>query len=187
MAAQDSYHQDGRSGSDQAFEALVDAHYASLYRFALSLTRTETDAADLVQETFRIWALKGGGLRDGSKARSWLFTTLHRLFLGTQRRRTRFPHLELEEAGDELPVVDPESVYRLDAATLLELLGRVDAPFQAPVALFYLEDCSYDEIAAVLEIPLGTVKSRIARGLGQLKRLLARETSARSAAPGRAR
>jgi RNA polymerase sigma-70 factor (ECF subfamily) len=55
------------------------------------------------------------------------------------------------------------------------LLGRVDPQFQAAVALFYLEDYAYQEIATVLGIPLGTVKSRIARGLGQLKGLLAKE------------
>jgi RNA polymerase sigma-70 factor, ECF subfamily len=57
------------------------------------------------------------------------------------------------------------------------LLGQVDAQFQAAVALFYLEDYSYAEIAAILEIPLGTVKSRIARGLGQLRALVLRKTS----------
>jgi DNA-directed RNA polymerase specialized sigma24 family protein len=54
----------------------------------------------------------------------------------------------------------------------MELLGQVEDPFRAPVALFYLEDSSYLEIAEILDIPLGTVKSRIARGLAQLRRLL---------------
>jgi RNA polymerase sigma-70 factor (ECF subfamily) len=66
---------------------------------------------------------------------------------------------------------------------VLQLLGQVDEQFQAAVALFYLEDYSYNEIAAVLDIPLGTVKSRIARGLAQLKALVLRRTSA----PGKAR
>ena len=59
---------------------------------------------------------------------------------------------------------------------MLQLLGQVDEQFQAAVALFYLEDYSYNEIAAILEIPLGTVKSRIARGLAQLKELVLRRT-----------
>ena len=62
---------------------------------------------------------------------------------------------------------------------MVELLGKVDAPFQAPVALFYLEDYSYREIGVMLDIPLGTVKSRIARGLAQLKQLV-RETQTAS-------
>jgi RNA polymerase sigma-70 factor (ECF subfamily) len=64
----------------------------------------------------------------------------------------------------------------LDAQDVLQLLGQVDEQFQAAVALFYLEDYSYNEIAAILDIPLGTVKSRIARGLGQLKELVLRKT-----------
>jgi RNA polymerase sigma-70 factor (ECF subfamily) len=138
----------------------------------LSLTRTETDACDLTQETYRVWATKGHQLLDRSRARSWLFTTLHRLFLESRRRHLRFPHLELEEAASEIPNLEPEVMNRLDAQGVVELLGRVDAQFQAPVALFYLEDCSYNEIAEILGIPLGTVKSRIARGLAQLRQLL---------------
>jgi RNA polymerase sigma-70 factor (ECF subfamily) len=58
---------------------------------------------------------------------------------------------------------------------VLEALARLDALYQAPVALFYLEDCSYNEIAEILEIPIGTVKSRLTRGLGKLHQMLADE------------
>jgi RNA polymerase sigma-70 factor (ECF subfamily) len=161
------------------FQHLVDLHYASLYRFALSLTRSATDAADLVQETFLTWASKGHQLREAGRVKAWLFTTLHRVFLQEQRHTTRFPHLELAEADAELPTCDPELANQLDARAVVDLLERVDALFQAPVALFYLEDYSYREIGVILDIPLGTVKSRIARGLGQLKQLV-RETQTAS-------
>jgi len=151
------------------FEGIVDQYYAPLYRFALSLTRQESDAGDLVQQTFYLWATKGHQLQDAAKVKPWLFTTLHRAFLEGHRRHRRFPHCDLEEAAAELPPVDPALVDRLDAQTVVEQLRRVDEVFQAAVALFYLEDCSYKEIADILEIPLGTVKSRIARGLSQLQ------------------
>ncbi len=61
---------------------------------------------------------------------------------------------------------------QLDAATVLQALSRLDESFQAPLALFYLEDCSYKEIAAALQLPLGTVKSRISRGIVQLHKML---------------
>jgi RNA polymerase sigma-70 factor (ECF subfamily) len=170
---------------DVDFERLVDLHYGALYRFALSLTRNESDAGDLTQETFLIWATKGHQLQEPAKVKPWLFTTLHRLFLETQRRQTRFPHHELDEQLDELPEVAPEVVDRLDAMTLVELLGRVDPQYQAAVALFYLEDYRYAEIAGILGIPLGTVKSRIARGLAQLRHLLLKEPA--SGASGRER
>lgn len=156
------------------FDGLVSLYYASLYRFALSLTRKESDACDLVQQTFYIWATKGHQLQDATKVKSWLFTTLHREFLEAHRRQARFPHYELEEVKHELPSFDPELVTRLDANSVASLLAQVDPVFQAPVALFYLEDYAYKEIAVILDVPMGTVKSRIARGLGQLQDILAR-------------
>ena len=171
MAARSSYEQDRQRG-ELDFQYLVDQHYAPLFRFAMSLTRAETDAGDLVQDTFLTWAAKGHQLRDSSKVKTWLFTTLHRRFLETQRRSTRFPHLELVEAEPELPTIEPDTVGSLDAHTVLDLLAQVDPQFQAAVSLFYLEDYSYNEIATVLDVPLGTVKSRIARGLAQLKALV---------------
>ena len=181
VAGRDSY-QRTRAGDRPEFQHLVDDHYAALHRFALSLTRADSDAADLVQETFLTWAAKGHQLQDPARVKSWLFTTLHRAFLQRQRHTTRFPHLELAEVETELPACDPELVNRLDARAVIDLLGRLDASFQAPVALYYLEDYAYREIAAILEIPLGTVKSRIARGLAQLKGLV-RETGAAAALP----
>lgn len=160
-----------------AFQRLVEAHYGPLYRFAMSLTRAESDACDLVQQTYLVWATKGHQLQDAAKAKSWLFTTLHRCFLESRRRGARFPHLEISEAEAELPAVEPELVNRLDARDILELLGQVDEQFQSAVALFYLEEYSYNEIAAILEVPLGTVKSRIARGLAQLRELVLRRGS----------
>ena len=155
------------------FESLVARYYEPLYQFAYSLARAEADACDLTQQTFYVWAAKGHQLRDVSKVKTWLFTTLHREFLATRRRQTRFPHLELEDAAAELPVVSPATVNRLDTEQILAVLARVDEIYQAPVTLFYLQDCSYNEIAEILGVPLGTVKSRLARGLGRLQQLLA--------------
>ena len=138
-----------------------------------SLTRVEADACDLTQQTFYIWATKGHQLRDESKVKTWLFTTLHREFLEACRRQTRFPHYELSQVALELPAVSPARVNQLDSAQVLVALGQVDEVYQAPVALFYLEDCSYKEIAEILDVPMGTVKSRIARGIAQLQKLLA--------------
>jgi RNA polymerase sigma-70 factor (ECF subfamily) len=156
---------------DLDLERLTNEHYAALYRFALSLCAHESDAADLVQETFYLLATKGHQLQDAAKARSWLFTTLHRLFLGRRRRLVRFPHHELTEVEGELPELPPEPV-QVDWPTILEGLARLDERFRGPIALFYLEDYSYDDIARTLELPLGTVKSRIARGLAQLQRMM---------------
>jgi RNA polymerase sigma-70 factor (ECF subfamily) len=65
------------------FEQLVDRYYAALYRFALSLARSASEAGDLTQQTFYLWAAKGHQLRDRSKVKSWLFTTLYREYVST--------------------------------------------------------------------------------------------------------
>jgi RNA polymerase sigma-70 factor (ECF subfamily) len=154
------------------FEKLVDAWYPSLYRFAFSLTRQESDACDLTQETFLIWAQKGHQVRDDTKVKSWLFTTLYREYLQRHRRRVRFPEVEFGDVESELPEVPPPSPERIDRHGVLKALARLDLNFQAPLALFYLEDHTYPEIAEILQVPLGTVKSRISRGIAQLQILL---------------
>src|SRR3954454_16205728 len=89
----------------EQFEKIVSEQYAALFRFALSLTRSESDAQDLTQQTFYIWATKGHQLRDLSKVKTWLFTTLHRAFLKARQRQSRFSNQELEEVADQLPVL----------------------------------------------------------------------------------
>ncbi len=160
-------------GEDMQFDALVERFYRPLYQFAFSLTRTETDACDLTQQTFYVWASKGHQLRDPSKVKSWLFTTLHREFLNSKRRQERFPHHELSEVEFELPSAAPSIREPIDGQKVLEALGELGEAFRAPVILFYLRDFSYKEIAEILEIPIGTVKSRLARGLIQLQDALA--------------
>lgn len=159
------------------FEGLVAQYYEPLYQFAFSLTRSEADACDLTQQTFYVWATKGHQLREKDKVKTWLFTTLHRQFLETRRRQTRFPHQEIGSVDFELPTVLPQQISRLDTAQVVAALGLVDETYQAPVALFYLQDYSYKEIAEILEVPMGTVKSRISRGIGQLQKLLAKDLS----------
>src|SRR5271156_2244572 len=136
------------------FEDLVARHYQPLYQFAFSLTRDEAESCDLTQQTFCIWAAKGHQLRDLSKVKTWLFTTLHREFLSSARRQTRFPHVELDRAAADLPVLPSSAVSGLDHTRVLEALSRVDSVYQAPVALFYLQDYSYNEMAEILEVPM---------------------------------
>lgn len=158
--------------SGLSFDQLVEDHYEGLYRFALSLSRHEADACDLVQQTFLRWATKGGQLRDLAKVKTWLFTTLHREFLGSRRRAVRFPHHEVESVEHELPVIEPAVVRQMDGALVMEALMEVDELYRAPLSLFYLEDHPYHEIAAILDVPIGTVMSRLSRGKQQLRTIL---------------
>lgn len=158
--------------SANEFEAIVNEHYEPLYRFAMSLTRSESDARDLTQHAFYVWATKGHQLREISKVKTWLFTTLHRAFLETRRRQIRFPHQQLEEVSEQLPALCPEPASQSDWFQVLAALAKVDDVYQAAVALCYLEDYSYKDIADILDVPVGTVKSRISRGIAQLREIL---------------
>ena len=158
--------------STDHFEAIVSEHFEPLFRFAMSLTRSESDACDLTQQTFYVWATKGHQLHDLSKVKTWLFTTLHRAFLVARRKQLRFPHEDLEEVSEQLPAPSLALANQVDSAPVLSALARVDKIYQAAVALFYLEGCSYQDIATVLEVPVGTVKSRIARGIAQLREIV---------------
>jgi RNA polymerase sigma-70 factor (ECF subfamily) len=140
------------------------------------LATSEADAWDLTQQTFLIWAAKSHQLRDASKVKTWLFTTLHREFLQSRRHLTRFPHQELDEENAFLPSHLPDVVNHMDSAVAMECLAQIDQQNKAPLALFYLDDYSYKEIADLLEIPLGTVRSRISRGKAQLSQLLGHES-----------
>jgi RNA polymerase sigma-70 factor, ECF subfamily len=78
----------------------------------------------------------------------------------------------LEEVSNELPAFLPEIANHLDSSKVLSALAKIDEVYQAAVALFYLEDYPYKDIAAILDVPVGTIKSRIARGIGQLREIL---------------
>jgi len=156
--------------ADAEFIQLVDRFYPALYRFALSLARSQADACDLTQQTFYVWATKGHALREAAKAKSWLFTTLYREFLKGRRRSERLTPLDtvIETEADPVNLV-AETIATMDAEEVIEALKEVDEAFRAALTLFYLEDLSYNEIAEVLEIPMGTVMSRLSRGKAQLR------------------
>lgn len=168
--------------ADADFIQLVDRFYPALYRFALSLARSEADACDLTQQTFYVWATKGHALREAEKAKSWLFTTLYREFLRGRRRGERMTALDtVNETEVEQVTLAPETLSSMDAEVVMSALQEVDEAFRAPLTLFYIEELSYQEIADVLEIPIGTVMSRLSRGKTQLR---ARLTAAKESAAG---
>lgn len=158
---------------EETFVRLVDALYAPLYRFALSLAKNASDASDLTQQTFFVWATKGHTLRDESKAKTWLFTTLYREFLRGRKRRERVTSIEdLPPGEQDTPDVEIDLAGRLDSAMVMEALQEVDPVFRAPLTLFYLKDLSYQEIAEILDVPIGTVMSRLSRGKAHLRNAL---------------
>jgi RNA polymerase sigma-70 factor (ECF subfamily) len=145
-----------------------------VYRFALSLTHDESDADDVVQDTFlrayRTWHT----YMPGSDCRRWLFTICRNVFLRS-RERAR-PTVELDspevdaEAARSLYATaardGPEDIYaRLDLApAITDALAAVPEPFRATLIIVDVEDQSYESAAEILGVPIGTVRSRLFRG-----------------------
>jgi len=156
-------------------EALV--HLDTLYRVALRLAGNPADAEDLVQETmlraYRSWEQ----YTPDTNARGWLVTILRNLFINEYRRRSRHPEtvdLDTIEPFAVFPEVgdgDPQAAF-FDRIVDDEVLWAVDElpeVFREAVTLSDVEGMSYEEIATVLHVPVGTVKSRLFRGRRMLQ------------------
>lgn len=159
--------------SAPSFEKVVEDHYQNLYRFALSLSQNEADACDLVQQTFSIYARKGHQIRDGSKVKTWLFTSLRREFFSTRRRSERFADEPPDEAST--PDLSEERLSGLDCDAVMDALAKLPLEYREPLTLFYLEEHSYQDIANQMDIPIGTVMSRLSRAKRRLRALLENE------------
>lgn len=157
------------------YQQIVALYHDSLYRFALSLSGTPDDAAELTQETYVRLLSKSWQLRDNGRVKSWMFTTLYRVFLGWRRRQIRFPHVEVLQAEHELPPLTPTVLEQMDGQTVMLSLSELDEHFRAPLTLYYVQCLSYREIAAILSIPVGTVMSRLSRGKELLRERLSAE------------
>jgi len=154
------------------YEQAVALYHEDLHRFALSLARNPDDARDLTQESYCRLLGKGGQLRDHAKVKSWLFTTLYRVFLGRKRHEKRFPHIELSTTEPELPALTADAVDRMDGDLVLAALDEIDEHHRTPLVLFYLQSLSYREIAELLDVPIGTVMSRLSRAKSLLRALV---------------
>jgi len=162
----------GSRVSESDYEAVVEQFYRPLYRFGYSLAGNESDAADLTQETYEIFLRKAGQVRNPEKVKSWLFTTLYRQFLDRRRRAGRFPQAPVEAADWEMKTVSENHIDRLTGATVIAALQQVPEKFRSTLALFYLDQLSYREIASALTCPIGTVMSRLSRGKAMLREQL---------------
>lgn len=154
-----------------------------VYRFALSLTRDEADADDVVQETFLRAYRSWHTFIPGTDCRRWLFTICRNVFLRSRERQR--PTIDLEDG--EQDALAAGSVYaaarergyddiyaRLDIGPALrEAIDELAEPFRSAVMLVDVEDLSYEAAAEVMEVPIGTVRSRLFRGRRLLQEKLA--------------
>ncbi len=157
-----------REGFEQ--EALV--HLDALYRVALRLTANPSDAEDLVQETmlraYRSW----DRYTPGTNAKGWLLTILRHLFINEYRRKSRHPEtvdvdtIEPFALFQEVQEEDPQGAFfdKIVDDEVLRAVDQLPEAFREAVSLSDVEGLSYEEVAKVLDVPVGTVKSRLYRG-----------------------
>jgi RNA polymerase sigma-70 factor (ECF subfamily) len=175
------------SGSKPGFENEALPHLDAVYRFALRLSGSTAEAEDLVQETFlrayRAW----DQFERGTRAKSWLFTICRNVFLRGRERTQR--HDEIVSASADRSGPGPQAVNPVWVSTLgvdpegdffesivdesiLEAIGELPEEYRTAVVLSDVEGMAYAEIAELLDVPVGTVKSRLFRGRRRLQAVL---------------
>jgi RNA polymerase sigma-70 factor (ECF subfamily) len=166
------------SGKSQRYERDLQQVYDSLYRAALRMTRDETQAVDLVQEA-TIRGFEAYDRFDGKNFKGWMLTILTNLYINKYRSRQRGPQFRStddefaqELVGDEREAPDYQVFDDLLGDEVEAALAKVPDNFREAVILSDIEGLSYDEIAESLKIPIGTVRSRLARGRRLLREQL---------------
>lgn len=153
----------------------------NLRAFAWTLTRDPDEAEDLVQETFTRALGARSRFEPGTNLRAWLFTILRNLHLNRRRaaavetRVISIERLAMERVHERLDDVEERVVARASLSTISHAFRALPPEYAAPLHLAAVEDLSYPQIAALLDIPKGTVMSRIFRARRLLVRLLAEE------------
>ncbi len=162
-----------RQSKDEMFESTVLPHLNAAYNLARWLTHNEHDAEDVVQEAFLRALRSFDTFAIGRDARPWLLTIV-RNSCRTWHRRNRSRETTVEWDVDSQPAVatwsDPEAVLIKNANSRLvrEAMGQLPFEYREILVLRELEELSYKEIAQIIEIPLGTVMSRLSRARKEL-------------------
>jgi RNA polymerase sigma-70 factor (ECF subfamily) len=173
---------DGRTSERVAFEEDVLSYADDVWRVARRLARDVTEAEDLVQETYARAIRAWHSYESGTNLRAWLLRILHNLAIDQARKRQRSPEPEPLEEGDyylynRLEASGADAIDRLidqlSQGPLLAALAALPTIFKEVVVLVDLGDFTYQEAADVLEVPIGTVMSRLHRGRRALKKALA--------------
>jgi RNA polymerase sigma-70 factor (ECF subfamily) len=148
---------------------LVLDHHADVYRYAYRLAGSVADAEDLTQQTFLLAQAHRAQLRDPALARRWLFSILRHEFFRGQRKQRPTPAGMLADVCDVAVPANGALDGAIDQEALQRALNELPDEFKIVLLLFYFEERSYREIAEELELPLGTVMSRLSRAKRHLR------------------
>jgi RNA polymerase sigma-70 factor (ECF subfamily) len=176
----------GTPASPQTVQRLVEDHYAALYRYAFRLSGTSADAEDLTQETFVKAQAHLCQLRSPERAGPWLFSILRNAYLHRVRSERQHAEVPLDGVGD-LAEPLPDPLPEIDPEQLQHALRELPEVYRTPIILYYFEGFGYRDIAEQMDLPIGTVMSRLARAKGHLRaRLLPAGEAAAGGSPRRA-
>lgn len=150
--------------------SLIREHHVAIYRYAYHLAGSVEDAEDLTQQTFLDAQRALAQLRDVERAEVWLLVILRRRFLKGLRKRRPVSASSVELDVDEIP--SPAVEEKVDAERLRQAMNQLPDEHRVVLVEFYFRNASYQEIADRLELPLGTVMSRLSRAKGRLRALL---------------
>ena len=154
-------------GPSLDLEELVEQYAGLLFGLARRLSGCPTDAEDLVQQTFLAAHAHGDQLRDTTKVRAWLCTILRNEFLKLVRSRRRASTISLDALGE--PTSPEHSNTEIDGEAILLALDSLPEEFRIPIVLYFFEEMSYREIGESLDLPIGTVMSRLSRAKTRLR------------------
>jgi RNA polymerase sigma-70 factor, ECF subfamily len=157
---------ENKAGFDIA--QLVAANYQAVYRYAYRLCGAVADAEDLTQKVFLNAHGKIGQLRNLDSSRNWLLSILRNCFLRDRQRRRPIIESDLPLIIDHLSFDTPDELD-IDQEQLQAALGEMPEQTRLILAMFYFEECSYREISQALDLPMGTVMSRLARAKARLR------------------
>jgi RNA polymerase sigma-70 factor, ECF subfamily len=165
-----------RNGDTEAFRRVFDLHKDRVYSFALYLSRSETMAKDLTQQTFVSVLTKAREFRGSAKLRTWLYRLVINLYTDERRRENRWTRLATVMPTESMSVKSPQESRLAETQITLAVKHAIESlkpTLRSTMALKYLDELSYQEIANVLGCSIGTVASRLNRGHKLLARKLA--------------
>ncbi|HQU81490.1 MAG TPA: sigma-70 family RNA polymerase sigma factor [Pyrinomonadaceae bacterium] len=160
----------------EIFETETMDHLNDLYRTAVRLTRNQTDAEDLVQETFMQAWKSFENYEIGTNCRAWLYKILFNKY--DHYRRKKFTQAKYIQEADDLTFLsaaysEPVS-EKLSDEEIIGALNKLPEHYRAVILLTDVQDFSYKEAAVILDLPIGTIMSRLNRGRNQLKKTLSK-------------
>ena len=159
-------------GNSEAFATLVERYDRAVYHLAYRTVRDSEEARDVTQEAFFKAYRSLKTFKPGAKFSTWIFVIAYHACCDRLNRRKRFSNEEFPEWADSAPGPEESAIAGDEARRLRAAIERLPEKYRTVITLYHLQGKQYDEIATVLGVPMGTVKTHLFRAKEQLRKLL---------------